>query len=165
MHRWDNWKRAPPGDWSELEINQPLQCAYLLKEELGELWQLDDGRRAWAFLRKGAKSHRQRASVKLRPSAKTLLRQAKGILSFYHTGSNRQMEDECDSLLVVNALFGPISGSNNRAVCSPGDVAEQAKQATDSSGKSIRASNAPGPDDEAGGSLQPHRRPGLRRRS
>ena len=41
--------------------NQPLQCAYLLKEELGELWQQDDGRRAWAFpARMARKSHRQR---------------------------------------------------------------------------------------------------------
>ena len=77
-------------DWSEVlfeEINQPLQCAYLLKEELDELWQQDDGRKAWAFLREWAAKATVSGIRQLQAMAKTLLRQAKGILSFYHTGS------------------------------------------------------------------------------
>ena len=69
-----------------LEINQPLQCAYLLKEELGELWQQDDGRKAWAFLREWSAKATASGIRQLQAMAKTLLRQAKGILSFYHTG-------------------------------------------------------------------------------
>jgi transposase len=69
-----------------LKINQPLQCAYLLKEELGELWQQDDGRRAWAFLREWAAKATASGIRQLQAMAKTLLRHAKGILSFYHTG-------------------------------------------------------------------------------
>lgn len=77
LHRRDNLEKdAARRLERSLEINQPLQCAYLLKEELGELWQQHDGRRAWAFLREWA------AKRQLQAMAKTLLRQAKGILSF-----------------------------------------------------------------------------------
>ena len=65
-----------------LEINQPLQCAYLLKEELGELWQQDDGRKAWAFLREWAAKATASGIRQLQAMAKTLLSHAKGILSF-----------------------------------------------------------------------------------
>ena len=61
-----------------LEINQPLQCAYLLKEELGELWQQDDGRKAWAFLREWAAKATASGIRQLQAMAKTLLRHAKG---------------------------------------------------------------------------------------
>jgi len=55
LHRRDNLEKDAASRLERsLEINQPLQCAYLLKEELGELWQQDDGRRAWAFLREWA---------------------------------------------------------------------------------------------------------------
>jgi hypothetical protein len=34
-----------------LALNAPLQCGYLLKEELAELWEQRNGRNARAFLR------------------------------------------------------------------------------------------------------------------
>ena len=89
LHRRDNLEKdAARRLERSLKINQPLQCAYLLKEELGELWQQDDGRRAWAFLFLREWSAKATASGirQLQAMAKTLLRQAKGILSFYHTG-------------------------------------------------------------------------------
>jgi len=52
LHRRDNLEKdASRRLQRSLRINQPLECAYLLKEELGELWQQRDGRRAWAFMR------------------------------------------------------------------------------------------------------------------
>ena len=87
LHRRDNLEKdAARRLERRLKINQPLQCAYLLKEELGELWQQDDGRRAWAFLREWAAKATASGIRQLQAMAKTLLRQAKGILSFYHTG-------------------------------------------------------------------------------
>lgn len=87
LHRRDNLEKdAAKRLERSLEINQPLQCAYLLKEELGELWQQDDGRRAWAFLREWAAKATASGIRQLQAMAKTLLRHAKGILSFYHTG-------------------------------------------------------------------------------
>jgi len=87
LHRRDNLEKDAASRLERsLEINQPLQCAYLLKEELGELWQQDDGRRAWAFLREWAAKATASGIRQLQAMAKTLLRQAKGILSFYHTG-------------------------------------------------------------------------------
>ena len=71
---------------AKLENQSTLQCAYLLKEELGELWQQDDGRKAWAFLREWAAKATASGIRQLQAMAKTLLRHAKGILSFYHTG-------------------------------------------------------------------------------
>jgi hypothetical protein len=50
-----------------LENQSPLQCAYLLKEEWGELWQQDDGRKAWAFLREWAAKAPSAESVNSRP--------------------------------------------------------------------------------------------------
>ena len=87
LHRRDNLEKdAAKRLERSLEINQPLQCAYLLKEELGELWQQDDGRKAWAFLREWAAKATVSGIRQLQAMAKTLLRHAKGILSFYHTG-------------------------------------------------------------------------------
>ena len=87
LHRRDNLEKdAAKRLERSLEINQPLQCAYLLKEELGELWQQDDGRKAWAFLREWAAKATASGIRQLQAMAKTLLRHAKGILSFYHTG-------------------------------------------------------------------------------
>lgn len=87
LHRRDNLEKdAARRLERRLKINQPLQCAYLLKEELGELWQQDDGRRAWAFLREWAAKATASGIHQLQAMAKPLLRQAKRILSFYHTG-------------------------------------------------------------------------------
>ena len=43
-----------------LALNAPLQCAYVLKEELGLLWEQPDGRSAWAYLRINATGARKR---------------------------------------------------------------------------------------------------------
>ena len=87
LHRRDNLEKdAAKRLERSLAINQPLQCAYLLKEELVELWQQDDGRKAWAFLREWAAKATASGIRQLQAMAKTLLRHAKGILSFYHTG-------------------------------------------------------------------------------
>ena len=81
LHRRDNLEKdAARRLERRLKINQPLQCAYLLKEELGELWQQDDGRRAWAFLREWAAKATASGIRQLQAMAKPLLRQAKGIL-------------------------------------------------------------------------------------
>src|SRR6478736_9038393 len=78
-------RRQPIGAKLGNQSTSPMR-AYLLKEELGELWQQDDGRRAWAFLREWAAKATDSGIRHLQAMAKTLLRQAKGILSFYHTG-------------------------------------------------------------------------------
>ncbi len=52
LHRRDNLaKDAARRLERSLALNEPLQCAYLLKEELAELWEQKDGRKAWGFLR------------------------------------------------------------------------------------------------------------------
>ena len=44
LNRADNLKKdAAKRLGRSLKINEPLQCAYLLKEELGELWMQSDG--------------------------------------------------------------------------------------------------------------------------
>lgn len=87
LHRRDNLDRkASRRLQRSLEINQPLECAYLLKEELGELWQQEDGRRAWAFMRDWCAKANASGIRQLQAMAATLLRHAKGILSYYQTG-------------------------------------------------------------------------------
>jgi transposase len=52
LHRRDNLEKdAARRLQRSLALNEPLQCAYLLKEELGELWEQKNGREAWGFLR------------------------------------------------------------------------------------------------------------------
>jgi transposase len=52
LHRRDNLEKdAARRLERNLALNEPLQCAYLLKEELGELWEQKDGRQAWEYLR------------------------------------------------------------------------------------------------------------------
>ena len=51
LHRRDNLEKdAARRLKRSLALNAPLQCAYLLKEELAELWEQRDGRYAWAIL-------------------------------------------------------------------------------------------------------------------
>jgi transposase len=69
-----------------LALNAPLQCAYLLKEELGELWEQRDGREAWGFLREWCAKAKASGIRQLQAMAATLLRHAKGVLSYYKTG-------------------------------------------------------------------------------
>jgi len=69
-----------------LQLNAPLQCAYLLKEELGLLWAQVDGRHAWAFLREWCAKAKASGIRQLQAMAETLLRHAKGILAYYKTG-------------------------------------------------------------------------------
>jgi transposase len=63
-----------------------LQCGYLLKEELAELWEQRDGREAWGFLREWCAKAKARGIRQLQAMAVTLLRQAKGLLSYYKRG-------------------------------------------------------------------------------
>ena len=87
LHRADNLEKDAAARLERsLKINEPLQCAYLLKEELGELWMQSDGRKAWAFLREWSAKAKASGIRQLEAMAKTLRRHAKGILSFYKTG-------------------------------------------------------------------------------
>jgi transposase len=87
LHRRDNLEKdAARRLQRSLDINRPLHCAYLLKEELGELWQQSDGRKAWAFLREWSAKAKASGIRQLIAMAKTLCRHAKGILSYYKTG-------------------------------------------------------------------------------
>jgi transposase len=87
LHRADNLEKDAAARLERsLKINEPLQCAYLLKEELGELWTQSDGRKAWAFLREWSAKAKASGIRQLEAMAKTLRRHAKGILSFYKTG-------------------------------------------------------------------------------
>ena len=87
LHRKDNLAEdAAKRLERSLRLNEPLQCAYLLKEELGLLWMQPDGRSAWTFLREWAAKAKASGIRQLRAMADTLLRQAKGILAYYKTG-------------------------------------------------------------------------------
>lgn len=87
LHRKDNLEEdAAKRLERSLRLNEPLQCAYLLKEELGLLWMQPDGRSAWAFLREWAAKAKASGIRQLRAMADTLLRHAKGILAYYKTG-------------------------------------------------------------------------------
>lgn len=87
LHRKDNLEEdAAKRLERSLHLNEPLQCAYLLKEELGLLWIQPDGRKAWAFLRDWVAKARASGIRQLRAMADTLLRHAKGILAYYKTG-------------------------------------------------------------------------------
>jgi transposase len=68
-----------------LALNEPLSVAYLLKEELGLLWQQANGRHAWNFMRAWCAKAKASQIPQLGAMAKTLLRHARGILSFYKT--------------------------------------------------------------------------------
>jgi transposase len=67
-----------------LELNKPLSTAYLLKEELGLLWQQADGRAAWGFLQSWCAKAKASGIQQLSAMANTLLRHARGILSYYN---------------------------------------------------------------------------------
>lgn len=69
-----------------LQLNAPLQTAYLLKEELGLLWEQADGRQAWAYLRDWCAKAKASGVRQLLAMANTLRRHAKGILAYYKTG-------------------------------------------------------------------------------
>jgi transposase len=87
LHRADNLEKDSAARLERsLKINEPLQCAYLLKEELGEIWTQSDGRKAWAFLREWSAKAKASSIRQLEAMARTLRRHAKGILSFYKTG-------------------------------------------------------------------------------
>lgn len=86
LHRKDNLEpEAAQRLDQSLQLNAPLQCAYLLKEELGLLWEQADGRQAWTFLREWCAKAKASGIRQLRTMADTLLRHAKGILSYYKT--------------------------------------------------------------------------------
>ena len=87
LHRRDNLEKdAARRLKRSLALNEPLQCAYLLKEELAELWEQRDGRDAWGFLREWCAKAKASGIRQLHAMAATLLRHAKGVLSYYRTG-------------------------------------------------------------------------------
>ena len=87
LHRRDNLEKdAARRLERSLVLNEPLQCAYLLKEELAEFWQQKDGREAWGFLREWCAKAKASGIRQLQAMAATLLRHAKGVLSYYKTG-------------------------------------------------------------------------------
>jgi transposase len=87
LHRRDNLQKDAARRLKRgLALNAPLQCGYLLKEELAELWEQRDGRNAWAFLREWCAKAKASGIRQLRSMAETLLRHAKGVLSYYKTG-------------------------------------------------------------------------------
>jgi transposase len=86
LHRADNLekdarKRLQKG----LSLNQPLECGYLLKEKLAELWEQTDGRAGWAYMREWCAQAKASGIEQLKAMAKTLLRHARGILSYFRT--------------------------------------------------------------------------------
>ena len=87
LHRRDNLEKdAARRLERSLALNEPLQCAYLLKEELAELWEQKDGREAWGLLREWCAKAKASSIRQLQAMAQTLLRHAKGVLSYYKTG-------------------------------------------------------------------------------
>ena len=68
-----------------LALNGPLSVAYLLKEELGLLWEQADCRQAWNFMRAWCAKAKASKIPQLVAMTKTLLRHARGILSYYKT--------------------------------------------------------------------------------
>ncbi len=87
LHRRDNLEPdAAQRLERSLQLNAPLQTAYLLKEELGLLWEQADGRQAWAYLRDWCAKAKASGVRQLRAMADTLLRHAQGILAYYKTG-------------------------------------------------------------------------------
>jgi transposase len=86
LHRADNLEKdAKKRLQKGLRLNQPLECAYLLKEKLAELWEQPDGRAGWAYLREWCAEAKASGIEQLKAMAKTLLRHARGILSYFRT--------------------------------------------------------------------------------
>jgi hypothetical protein len=62
LHRRDNLEKYTAQRLKRsLALNEPLQCAYLLKEQLGELWEQKDGRDAWGSCAIGARRQKPAA--------------------------------------------------------------------------------------------------------
>ncbi len=76
-----------------LKVNQPLACAYVLKEELGWLWAQVTSFDGLRFLTAWCEKARASGIEQLKKMAKTLENHAEGILSFFRTGmTNGKME-------------------------------------------------------------------------
>lgn len=87
LHRKDNLEPSARKRLdAALDLNQPLATAYLLKEQMGEIWEQTDGRAAWAMMQRWCAMARASAIKQLCAMARTLLSHAKGILSYYKTG-------------------------------------------------------------------------------
>ena len=87
LHRRDNLEKDAARRLKRgLALNAPLQCGYLLKEELAELWEQKDGRQAWGFMREWCAQAKASGIRQLQAMAQTLLRHAKGVLSYHKTG-------------------------------------------------------------------------------
>ena len=88
LHRRDNLEKdaARRLDRS-LVLNKPLRCTYLLREELGELWEQKDGREAWGFLREWCAKAKASGIRQLEAMAQTPPSPAKVILPITRPGS------------------------------------------------------------------------------
>ena len=79
LHRRDNLEKdAARRLERSLALNEPLQCAYLLKEELAELWEQKDGREAWGFLREWCAKAKASGIRQLQAMAQTLFAMPRG---------------------------------------------------------------------------------------
>ena len=73
-----------------LALNEPLQCAYLLKEEVSQnSGSKKTGARPGDLCVNGARRAKASGIRQLQAMAQTLLRHAKGVMSYYKTGLNR----------------------------------------------------------------------------
>lgn len=109
LHRKDNLEKDAAARLERaLVLNAPLQCAYLLKEELGLLWGQTDGRKAWAFMREWCAKAKASGIRQLHAMAKTLLSHAKGILSYYKTRLTSGMMEGINRKIrgILSTAFG-----------------------------------------------------------
>jgi len=113
--RWLLLKRSDNLDHSArkqldaaLDANKPLATAYILKEELALLWDQPDGRVAWAYLRNWCAKAKATGIKQLLAMTKTVLRHAKGILSYYKTKLTSGMVEGINRKIrgVLAAAFG-----------------------------------------------------------
>lgn len=81
-----------------LQLNQPLAAAYLLKDELNEVWEQEDEETAQAFLMDWILYAEATGIRMLSQFAKTLRRHAMGILAWYD----------------YPISTGPLEGTNNK---------------------------------------------------
>jgi hypothetical protein len=87
LHRRDTLEKDAAGRLERNPaLNEPLQCAYLLKEELRELWEQKDGGEAWWIPGEWCAKAKATGIWQLHAMGKTLLRHAKEALSYYQTG-------------------------------------------------------------------------------
>jgi len=86
LHRKENLEEDARNRLDKaLRLNEPLSKAYLLKEELNELWEQSDRMQAYQFLRHWCAEAKASGINQLAAMARTLRRHARNILSVYET--------------------------------------------------------------------------------